>query len=69
MPVMNGVEATQRIRAELPSIRIYGLSVEPRPHGPHAIEDAGAAGFFVKGADIDRLIDELNEVQRAMNAG
>lgn len=69
MPVMNGVEATQRIRAELPSVRIYGLSVEARTHGPHAIEEAGAVGFFVKGLDIDRLIDELKDVHRAGLAG
>lgn len=68
MPIMNGVEATQRIRAELPSVQIYGISVDARTQGPHAIEEAGAAGFFVKGADMHRLIEELTVVHRALNA-
>jgi CheY-like chemotaxis protein len=67
MPIMNGVEATRRIRAELPAIRIFGLSVDARPQGPHAIEEAGAAGFFVKGADMYRLVDELIVQHRTMN--
>ena len=57
MPIMNGVEATRRIHAELPSVQIYGISVDARTQGPHAIEEAGAAGFFVKGADMNRLVE------------
>jgi two-component system, NarL family, nitrate/nitrite response regulator NarL len=68
MPIMNGVEATRRIHAELPSVRIYGISVDARTQGPHAIEEAGAVGFFVKGIDIHRLVDELTGVQRAWTA-
>ena len=68
MPIMNGVEATRRIHAELPSVQIYGISVDARTQGPHAIEEAGAAGFFVKGADMNRLVDELTAVHRTLNA-
>jgi PAS domain S-box-containing protein len=59
MPEMDGIEATQRIRAELPFIQILGLSTHVRGQGPHAIEEAGAAGFFTKGVDTQRLIDHL----------
>jgi len=68
MPNMNGVEATRRIRAELPSIQILGLSVDAPAQRPHAIEEAGAAGFFVKGADMKRLIDALMVVHGTMKA-
>ena len=47
MPEMDGVEATRRIHAELPFIQILGFSIYPRM-GPHAIELAGAEGFFTK---------------------
>ena len=68
MPNMNGLDATRRIRAELPSIRILGLSVDAPTQGRHAIEEAGAAGFFVKGADFQRLIDTLIAVHGRMTA-
>jgi CheY-like chemotaxis protein len=59
MPRMDGVEATRRIRAELPAIEILGLSMQPRTADRHPIEHAGAAGFFTKGFDTQRLIDHL----------
>jgi PAS domain S-box-containing protein len=68
MPIMNGVEATRRIHAELPSVQIFGLSVDARTHGQHPMEQAGAAGFFMKGADMYRLVDELILVHRTVTA-
>jgi CheY-like chemotaxis protein len=59
MPHMDGVEATARISAELPNIRILGLSMHARNETADAIEHAGAAAFFVKGTDTQRLIDHL----------
>ncbi len=54
MPHMDGIEATMRIRAELPDIQILGLSMQPRSTAAEAMEKAGAAGFFVKGIDMQR---------------
>jgi DNA-binding NarL/FixJ family response regulator len=69
MPYMDGVEATRRIRNEFPFIQIVGLSMQPRTDAPHAIEQAGAAGFFVKGADTQPLIDHLLRQQHHRNSG
>jgi DNA-binding NarL/FixJ family response regulator len=69
MPHMDGIEATARIGAELPGIQILGLSMQPRSAAAHAIEQAGAAGFFVKGIDTQRLIDHLLAVHASRGAG
>jgi CheY-like chemotaxis protein/anti-sigma regulatory factor (Ser/Thr protein kinase) len=62
MPRMDGVEATRRIRAELPFIQILGLSTHLKTEDLHSIELAGAEGFFTKGADTQRLLDHLMAV-------
>jgi signal transduction histidine kinase/ActR/RegA family two-component response regulator len=69
MPHMDGIQATARIRAELPGIQILGLSMHPRSAAAQAIEQAGAEGFFVKGVDTERLIDHLFVVHGSRVAG
>src|SRR5262249_23303142 len=69
MPDMDGVEATVRLRAELPEIQILGFSMQSRSETVHAIEHAGAAGFFVKGIDTQRLIEHLLVVHASRSAG
>lgn len=68
MPVMDGINATRHLRAEFPSVQVVGLSMQQPPaQGLHAIEQAGAAAFFVKGVDTQRLIRHLlrlNAVRR-----
>ena len=68
MPHMDGIEATERIRAEFPDIQILGLSMQARSETVHAIEHAGADGYFVKGLDTQRLLDRLQLVH-ASRAG
>jgi len=69
MPEMDGIEATRRIRAELPFIQILGLSTHLRGGTRHAIEEVGAVGFFTKGVDTQRLIDHLIAVHAATAFG
>ena len=69
MPHMDGVEATARIHAEFPDIRILGVSMLARNETADAIERAGAAGFFVKGTDTQRLIDHLLAFHATRGAG
>ena len=69
MPHMDGVEATMRIHAELPEIRILGLSMQPRSGAADAIEQAGAEAFFVKGLDTQRLIEHLLVVHASRGVG
>jgi PAS domain S-box-containing protein len=67
MPEMDGIEATRRIRAELPAVQILGVSTHPPEEQVHAIERAGAAAFFTKGIDTQRLLDHLMALYAASN--
>lgn len=59
MPGINGVEATARVREELPQIEILGLSTDERTEELHALERAGASAYFSKGEDAAQLIQRL----------
>lgn len=68
MPVMDGVEATRRIRSESPSTRVliltsFGTSADIA----HAL-DAGAAGIQMKGDSNDGLIDAIRSVAAGRTA-
>jgi DNA-binding NarL/FixJ family response regulator len=59
MPLMDGIDATARIHAEFPEMEIIGFSMVAKTGPVHAIEQAGASAFFVKGTDTQRLINHL----------
>jgi CheY-like chemotaxis protein len=65
MPEMDGIEATRRIRAELPFVQILAVSTNPPEERIHAIERAGAAAYFTKGIDTQRLLDHLMALRTA----
>ncbi len=55
MPVMNGIEATRRITADYPAVRVIGLSM----HGDDsadAMRAAGAVAFVHKGARAEEML-------------
>ena len=67
MPHMDGVEATRASTRGCPRSRSSACRCT-RSETVHAIEHAGAAGFFVKGADTQRLIDHLLIIQASRRA-
>jgi CheY-like chemotaxis protein len=69
MPNLDGIEATRRLRAELPFIQILGLSSQLWPEPMHPIEEAGAVGYFVKGVDTKRLIDHMLSIHAGLAVG
>jgi two-component system nitrate/nitrite response regulator NarL len=64
MPVMNGVEATRRIREELPGVKVVILTVsEADDHLFDAIR-FGAHGYLLKDLRPDQLYDLIRAVMR-----
>ena len=49
MPHLNGIEATRRITAELPDIRVIGLSMHQQQDMATAMYQAGAVAYLRKG--------------------
>ena len=69
MPVMDGVEATRRIKQELPATIVIGLSVNPNTHVEKAMRDAGAAAYLTKEMAMDELHALLLAVTRGIPEG
>ncbi len=68
MPVMDGMEATQRIIAMYPDQRIIVLTASSdRGYFVQAIQ-AGAQGYFVKDLDADELVQAIRNVHQGRPA-
>ena len=59
MPRMDGIEATRRVCARLPGVRVVGLSMHTREDMAEAMCDAGAESFVTKGGPPDQLISAI----------
>ena len=59
MPVMNGLEATRRIKAEWPEVRVIVLTVHTALRA--AAMAAGADAFLVKGCPAGELLAAIME--------
>lgn len=65
MPRLNGVEATQRITASLPDVRVIGLSMHEQEEMAQAMREAGAAAYLPKGDSSDALITTIRAALEA----
>jgi len=61
MPNLDGLEATQLIKAELPSIRIIGLSINAEAETGAAMMDAGAACHLAKDCESCFLLKAIRK--------
>jgi PAS domain S-box-containing protein len=56
MPVMDGVEATRRISAELPAVRVIGLSMHTGDDMAAWMRAAGAVNYLIKDGPVEDLV-------------
>lgn len=59
MPIMDGIEATRLIKAEVPQMRIIGLSMHQDEELARAMCDAGAEAFIGKAESTARLLKAI----------
>ncbi len=62
MPTMGGVEATERIHRDLPSVKIIALTVHEEPVYLNRLFRAGAVGYVLKRAASDELVRAIRTV-------
>ncbi|RJQ83302.1 MAG: response regulator [Desulfobacteraceae bacterium] len=59
MPEMDGIEATRRIKAELPDVRVIALSMFEDDQAARSMRDAGAEAFVSKTASAAELLKAI----------
>ncbi|MAE67210.1 MAG: hypothetical protein CMJ18_23360 [Phycisphaeraceae bacterium] len=62
MAELNGIEATRRIRAELPSVSVLALSTYPDRTMVTQMLRAGATGYLLKDCAGEELVDAIRAV-------
>lgn len=64
MPDLNGVEATERLRKELPEVKILILSMQSDAEFLHKVMARGASGYVLKENATDELLKALETVSK-----
>jgi len=62
MPGMDGIEATRRILAAQPAVKVVGLSMRDEEGVAAKMREAGAAAYLSKDGLADALVDTLRDV-------
>jgi DNA-binding NarL/FixJ family response regulator len=63
MPVMDGIEATEKTSEQYPSVNVIALSMFSDQEYYHKMVAAGVKGFLIKEAGIDELEKAIKTVQ------
>jgi DNA-binding NarL/FixJ family response regulator len=67
MPVMDGAETTSRILAEMPSMKILGMSIYDDDGFMANMLRAGALGYILKGCDSVELSNAIRRIVGSRN--
>jgi DNA-binding NarL/FixJ family response regulator len=62
MPRLSGVEATKRIKAECPEVKVLVLTAHDDDEYVFALLQAGANGYLLKTAEIEELVRAIRTV-------
>jgi DNA-binding NarL/FixJ family response regulator len=62
MPVLDGIEATRRIAAEVPSVGVVVLTMSEDDGTVFAAVRAGARGYLLEGADQEEVVRAITTV-------
>lgn len=63
MPIMNGIEATIKIKKEFPRIKVIALSMYDDQKTYYSMLNAGVSGFLLKDSSVNELKNAIKTVQ------
>jgi DNA-binding NarL/FixJ family response regulator len=63
MPLLDGVTAVARLRADHPNLCVIALTGDPGPELHRAVGDAGADAVLLKGELVDTLVERLSALR------
>jgi DNA-binding NarL/FixJ family response regulator len=64
MPILNGLEATKKIKAELPGTKIIILTSQGDDKSIFSLIEAGAEGYLLKDVAAESLVSAIRDVQQ-----
>ncbi|HSO88940.1 MAG TPA: response regulator transcription factor [Draconibacterium sp.] len=62
MPRMNGIEATRKLKTQIPGIKIVSLSMHSEKQYVKGVLEAGADGYLLKNCTYRQLTDAIRSV-------
>jgi signal transduction histidine kinase len=68
MPVMNGVEATKKIKSRHPHVKVLALTAFADMSLVSSMVRAGASGYLLKGGSANELLESLDAVAKGQGA-
>jgi len=67
MPLLNGLDAAQRIREQLPTVKIVFLTMQDNPNLAAAALELGGVGFVLKQSAGSELVKAIEQVRHGKN--
>jgi DNA-binding NarL/FixJ family response regulator len=62
MPILNGIEATQQLKAEIPRINVIALSMHSGREFVQKMFSAGSSGYLLKDCAFKELVEAIDVV-------
>ncbi|MCB0755056.1 MAG: response regulator transcription factor [Flavobacteriales bacterium] len=62
MPVLNGVEATKRIKETCPKTKVLAVTINDEPRFIKEVLTAGASGYILKHSSKDEILKAIRDV-------
>lgn len=62
MPILNGIEATRQLKAEIPDIKVIALSMHSGREFVQKMFGAGSSGYLLKDCHFDELFEAVSIV-------